>query len=165
MRKEDYAEKYLKSLKKINKLICNKEIEKAQWRSVAMSMGGSGDGERVQSSGSQQKMSEAVLHIVEIEREIDALIDSYVDKKKEIISVLEELEADEYDVLHKLYIQEVDAGIVAIECNKSYSWVMKKRMTGLQQVAEVLNKRREEKKHGKCKTAKNDGDSASKDIE
>lgn len=114
------AKDYLLQLKKLDCLIDNKIAEKAYWMDIAYSTTAAGSrtvkiknskGEyeehamsRVQSSGNQQKMSDAVDRCIDIDRDIDACIDRLCDERKKIISVIEQLEVVEYDLLHKVYV-------------------------------------------------------------
>ena len=61
------AKDFLKQLKKLDAMITNKLIEREQWKSIATGSTGVSDGERVQSSGSQQKMADAVARYIDIE--------------------------------------------------------------------------------------------------
>lgn len=133
------AKKYLQQVSKLNKLIENKMIERAQWKSIATSTGTFSDGERVQSSGSQQKMADAVGRYIDIETELDACIDRYIDKKNEVIQMIEQLPATEYDVLHKIYIQEIVLEDVADIYRKSYSWVTTVHGRALKMVQDMLD--------------------------
>lgn len=114
---------YLKQLEKMDTMIQNKLIERAQWKAIALSVTSYSDGERVQSSGSQQKMADAVDRCVDMELEIDTLVDRLVDLKREITQTIEQLNTAEYDVLHKLYIQGMTFDEVAQLKDKSKSWV------------------------------------------
>lgn len=126
------AEYYVRQVEKLDKLIANKLVEKEQWQAVAMTTTASAnDGDRVQSSGNQQKMAEAVHKMIEIDKEIDDLIDKFVDQKLSVIKTLEQLETVEYDILHKIYIQYMDMHQIAENYGKSYSWVVDKRRQGL----------------------------------
>lgn len=133
------AKVFLEQLAKLNKLIENKMIERQQWRAIAMGTGQGADGERVQSSGSQQKMADAIARYVDIEAEIDAAIDMYVDKKNHIISVIEQLPVTEYDILHKVYVQSIPLDEVAVMFCKSYSWATSKHGTALKAVQDILD--------------------------
>ena len=114
---------YLKQLEKLDTMIQNKLIERAQWKAIALSVTTHSGGERVQSSGSQQKMADAVDRCVDMEQEIDILVDRLVDLKREITQIIEQLNTAEYDVLHKLYIQGMTFDEVAQLKDKSKSWV------------------------------------------
>lgn len=70
-----------------------------------------------------QKMQNAVADLIDLTKEIDRMIDLYIAKRKEIISVLQRLPQKEYSVLYRYYIYKD---------NKS-----QKRMTW-EQVAEDL---------------------------
>ena len=105
MKKKLKAKEYLMQVEKIDRIIKNKLIEKEQWFDMATSITAASDGERVQSSGSQQKMADSVVRYVEIESDIDHYISLQIATKKDVIGVIESLPATEYDVLHKVYIQ------------------------------------------------------------
>jgi archaellum component FlaC len=124
----------------------NKLIEKAQWKAIATNTTAHNDGVRVQSSGSQQKMADAMDRFIDVEREINELIDKLIDAKKDIISVIEKLNATEYDVLHKIYIQRMSLYEVADIKNKTYSWVTTVHGRALQSVQRILDERERNEK-------------------
>lgn len=113
---------YLKQPQRLEVMIKNKLIERQQLKDIAFSITANSDGERVQSSGSQQKMANAVDRWVDMEAEINGLIDRLVDTKKEVIATIEQLSTAEYDVLHKLYIQGMTFDEVAAAKDRSKSW-------------------------------------------
>lgn len=132
---------YLKQLKKLDTIIKNKFIEKAQWKNIALGVTSNSDGERVHASGSKQKMADAIDRCIDMEAEIDGLVYRLIDLKREIISTIEQLNATEYDVLHKLYIQDMDYYDVAAAYGKSYSWATTVHGRALQNVQRILDKR------------------------
>lgn len=136
------AKDFLKQLKKLDAMITNKLIEREQWKNIATGSTGVSDGERVQSSGSQQKMADAVARYIDIEKEIDRIIDTLVDTKKDVISVIETLDVTEYDILHKHYVQYIELADIAIIYDKSYSWITTKHGRALQKVQEILDGRK-----------------------
>ena len=134
------AKDYLQQVSKIDKIIKNKLIEKEQWMAIATSTSTNpSDGDRVQSSGSQQKMADAVIRIVEMENEIDRYIDMLVDTKKDVIRTIEKLPTIEYDILHKAYIQYKELYSVASEYKKTYSWVTTVHGRALKHVQDILD--------------------------
>lgn len=135
------AKDFLKQLPKLNKMIENKMTEKEQWKSVAMQTTSFNTSDRVQSTPNQQKMSDAVVRYIEIETEIDQCIDALVDTKRDVISVIEQLEATEYDVLHKVYVQNITLDIVADRYDKSYSWATTIHGQALKNVQKILDER------------------------
>lgn len=131
------AEEYLQRVEKIDAMIRNKKIEAEQWRYIAQGSSGAIEGDRVQSSGNQQKMEAAVAKYVDTEEEIKQL----VMQKDDIIHTIEQLGVNEYDVLHKLYIQFMDMNEVAEQKGKSYEWVKAKRKKGLRLLQGILSKK------------------------
>ncbi len=145
------AKDFLKQPEKLDKMIKNKMIEKEQWKSIAMGTTSGGQSvkingvlhnmEKVQSSGSQQKMADAVSRYIDIEAEIDQFIDRLIDTKKDVISVIEQLNAIEYDLLHKVYVQYITLDDVACLYDKTYSWATTVHGRALKNVQNILNER------------------------
>ena len=133
------AQHYLEQLEHLETMIENKQIEKKQWRDIALGVTARYDGERVQSTSSQQKMSDAVIKLADIDREIDRIIDEKVDKRLEIIATIEKLKLHEYNVLHKMYIQKKSFKEVAAECGKSHSWVTSVYGSALSNLQKILD--------------------------
>lgn len=137
MRSQDY----LRQIAKIDKLIENKLIEKEQWKAIATGTTASSEGERVQASGSQQKMADAVCKYIEIEEEINQCIDRFVSVKQDVIRTIEQLPPVEYDILHKVYIQYKQLYEVADIYRKSYTWAKSTHGRALKSVQKILDER------------------------
>lgn len=135
------TQEYLLQLKKLDKLIENKMRECEQWKAIAMRTSSFSEGDRVQSSGSQQKMADAIDKYLDIEAEINRCIDELYDKRMEIISMIEQLNATEYDVLHKMYVQNLDYYAVAEACGQSYSWATTVHGRALQHLQKILKEK------------------------
>lgn len=136
------AKAFLRQARKYDRMIVNKMAEAAYWRDMAKSITGGAapeTGVRVQSSSSQQRMAEAADKYIDIEREIDADIDRLVDCKRRIIDVIEQLDTDQYDVLHKVYIQGMDFKQVATVKDMSYSNVTTLHGRALKNVQRILD--------------------------
>ena len=132
---------FLRQARKLDAMVRNKMIERQQWREIALGVSPNMSGDRVQSSGSQQKMADAVNRYIDLEREIDEAIDKLVDAKQDIIATIEQLDVTEYDVLHKVYIQGEELQEVADDYDKSYSWVTTIHGRALQSVQRILDER------------------------
>lgn len=149
------AKEFLRQIQKADRMIENKLIEKEQWKSVALGttahiqtakIGGVVQGlDRVQQSGSQNKMADAVERYIDIETEIDEYIDKLVELKKDVISVIEQLDIVEYDLLHKVYVQGIELYDVTNYYDKSYSWVTTIHGRAINNVQKILDKREEAK--------------------
>lgn len=132
------AKEYLKQPEKLDLLISNKLVEKEQWKSIALGITANMEGERVQSSGSQQKMADALNKAMDIEKEIAALIDRFVDTKKEVIQTIEKLPAEQYDICHKRYIQGIALKDIAELKNKDYTTITTTHGRALANVQAIL---------------------------
>lgn len=139
------AKDYLQKLQKLDKLIENKLAEKERWKCIATTTTAPLGGERVQSSGNPQKMADAVCRYIELESEINACIDRFVDQRQEIISTIEMLEVAEYDLLHKIYVQYLSLQDAATALDKSYTWVTTMHGTALKHIQQILDERECEK--------------------
>lgn len=135
------AKDFLRQAKKYDMMIKNKLIEVEQWKAIATGTTAQMGGERVQSSGNQQKMADAVAKYVDIEADRKKCIDGLMKAKNEIIEVIEQLNATEYDVLHKIYIQYMTLEDAASMYDKTYSWITTVHGRALQHVQEILDKK------------------------
>ena len=160
-----WAQDYLRLIRKIDRLIENKRAEKEQWEAVALGSSGGGNTvmingvphemDRVQSSGNQQRMADAILKYVDIDKEIDEYIYRLADVKRDVIGVLEQLSATEYDVLHKMYVgvlvkekgrtstRYMTQKEVAAHYDRSESWAKNVHRSGKKSVQRILDQRDE----------------------
>ena len=65
-----------------------------------------------------------------------------IDKKKDVISVIEHLNATEYDILHKVYVQYFTLDEVAEMYEKTYSWATTVHGRALRNVQKILDSRK-----------------------
>lgn len=100
-------------------------------------------GERVQSSGSKSKMADAIGKCVDMETEIDKLIDSLIDTKKDVIQTIEKLNSPiEYNVLHMRYIQFKDLQSIADHYHREYGWATTTHGRAIAAVQKILDEKR-----------------------
>ena len=135
------AKDFLLQIKKLDKLIENKLAEVARWREIANNTSVNMSSERVQSSGNHDMVANAICAYLDLEREIDQNIDELVNTKKDIISVIEQLHAIEYDILHKIYVQDLTLQDVASLYDMSYNWATTTHGRALKNVQNILDKR------------------------
>lgn len=144
MRKKTEAQIYLEQVEKYDSIIKNKLIEQQQWRDIALGITANMEGERVQSSGTQSKMADAVSKCVDMEAEIDSLVDKLIDLKKDVLQVIEGLHSTmQYNILHMKYIQYKEFWEIADKFGKDYSWATTLHGRALKNVQRIL----EERKH------------------
>ena len=134
--------KYLEQIAKLEKIINNRLNDAEHWMGVAFRITSVLTPDKVQSSGSQQKMAEAVERCLDIAREICESVDKLYIEKRERISKIEQLDIVEYDVLHKIYV-EYDKyptyDEVAEAYKKSNAWVSTQHTNAIKQLETLLN--------------------------
>ena len=136
------AKEFLRQVEKLDVRIANKLIEQKQWRDIALGITANMEGERVQASGSQSKMADAVAKIVDMENEINSLVDILINTKKEVIEAIERLDsAIEYNVLHMRYIQFQDLQDIADKYGKDYSWATTTHGRALKHLQVILDRK------------------------
>lgn len=135
------AKEFLKQVEKLDCMITNKLAERDQWKSIALGTSVQLS-EKVQTSGSQQKMADAINKYIDIESEINECVDNLIAKKKEVIGVIEQLPVDLYDILHKIYVQYYTFYDVADKKDISYSNVTTLHGKALKLVQKILDARK-----------------------
>ena len=142
MRKKSKAQLYLERVEMIDSIIKNKLIEQQQWKDIALGITANMGGERVQSSGTQSKMGDAINKCVDTEAEIDRLVDKLIDTKREVTAIIEQLDSPtEYNVLHMRYIQFKDLQSIADHYGKEYGWATTTHGRAIANVQRILDKK------------------------
>lgn len=134
------AKDYLLQVERLDARIANKLIEQQQWRDMAVSITANIGGERVQSSGSHQKMSEAIEKCLDMESEINSLIDELIDTKKKVINTIEKIYSPmEYKILHMRYIQHISLKDIAKQLDREYTVITTAHGRALKNVQKILD--------------------------
>lgn len=135
------AKSSLLQVERLDARIDNKLIERQQWRDIALGITSNIGGERVQSSGGQQKMSEAIEKCLDMENEINSLINELIETKKKVVDTIEKIYSPtEYKILHMRYIQHISLKEIAIRLNREYSWVTTTHGRALKSVQNILDR-------------------------
>ena len=132
---------FLQQVGKYEVIIHNKLVEVQQWKALAESTTSVLTPDKVQSSGSKQKMAESIERYIDIQNEINDYIDKLYEAKKEVLSKIEQLEPVNYDVLHKIYVQFMSFKDVADSYEKSYSWACKQHTRALDELETIISKK------------------------
>lgn len=130
-------EEYLGMIEKLNLLITNKILEKEELFTIATKTTQDNDG-MPHATGTSDKVGNSTVKIVEKEAEIDRVIDLFYDLKQEIIGQIQKLPAEEYDVLHKSFVQGISLSTIAEEKNKHVDTIKSVRRKGIANVR-ILN--------------------------
>jgi hypothetical protein len=142
LRQKSEAQRYLEQVEMLDAIIKNKLIEQRQWMEIALGITANMEGERVQSSGSQSKMADAIEKCVDMEAEIDSLIDRLIETKREVIKTIEQLDSPiEYNLLHMRYIQYYDLQGIADHFNKEYGWATTTHGRAIASLQKILDRR------------------------
>lgn len=130
------AKEYLQQLQRLDTMINQKIKELGDLRLMSQSVGGIDYSEdRVQSSPSgDAPFVKPVLRMIELEQEINAEIDRFVDEKHEIINQIQALQNPKHiDILYKHYVEFKRLKIVAVEMNFTYQYIVELHGTALKE--------------------------------
>lgn len=134
MEAQDYLRKYKKNLFKI----ANKRNEIALLETMREGTTAQMGGERVQTSGTSDKIATATARIVDLQAEIK----DCEREMKEITDTIETLDsADEYNVLHKRYVQDLLFKEIGAACGMNKDWATTIHGRALQNVKKILDER------------------------
>lgn len=103
---------YLGQIKRLDKLIKYKLRDLAELRAMSTSVSAPIKEVNVQTSGDKDRLGNTIAKIVDLETQINAMIDKYIDKKALIVSQIEQIENPKYyEVLYLRYV-----GNATVEC-------------------------------------------------
>ena len=99
------TKQYLGQINRLDKAIDNKLEEIDRLREMATSISISADPNKVQTSGEQDKLGEAIAKIVDLERETYELVQRYIFIRTKIINQIDELaETEDYELVYKYFV-------------------------------------------------------------
>ncbi len=150
------AKTYLTQIRKLDCMIEHKRSEQEQWMARALATSPSYDFDvdgRPQTCGNHQRMANAVVNSVFVDSEIERTLEALCAARKQIISVIEQLAAAEYDLLHKVYVGSpcinpqtgqrmysyMTLQEVAMAADRSYSWATHIHSTALRHVQRIID--------------------------
>lgn len=124
------TKQYLRQISRLDKMIKNKISELYQLKELYTSISSIKNEEIVQTTPNFDKIGTAYCKIDEREKELDDIIDLYVDKKSVIISQIDQMEDENhYEILFSRYIERKTFEKIADEM--SYSWRQVIRLHGI----------------------------------
>ena len=133
------AKSYLLQAKLYDTHINNKLEELARLKDLSLRVTSSLKPDVVSTSGNHDKIGDAVAKIVDLETEINQAIDAYVDKKREISRLIEQVQdPDQLTVLHKRYIQYEHWEQIACEMGFTYRNICYIHGRALQAVTKLM---------------------------
>ena len=137
---------YLELIEKLDAKIETKTEELERLRTLAEKMTASLGGERVQASGNQQKLEDCVIKILQVQNEINASVDKFIDYKKEAMELIDHAcDADCIRLLYKRYFSYMKWEEIAVDMNYTYQWISGGlHQRALAQVQKALDERSKE---------------------
>lgn len=97
----------LEQVRRLDVLINAKLVEREQLMALATRMTPDADGMPHGKGTVSDPVGNGAVKLVELAREIDRLVDEYMNQKQKVVKVLEQLPEEEYVVFHMHYIQYV----------------------------------------------------------
>ena len=115
------AKAFLKQVRLCDMHINEKIAELENLKELTLKITTTWKSDVVSSSGSQDKLGEAVARIVDLEEEINRAVDTYVDKKSEVSKVVEQVnDPDQVAVLYKRYFRHETWEQIACEMHMTF---------------------------------------------
>lgn len=110
------TKQYLNQIERLEKMIQNKLSEIYRLKTMACSVSVSNEKDKVQTSADKDRLGSAVAKIIDLERETDALVDSFIDKRNHIIEQIDSMEdSNMYHVLSARYVSNKSFDDIAAE--------------------------------------------------
>lgn len=101
------TKQYLSQIERLDKMIQNKLSEIYQLKTMACSVTVSNDSERVQTSSDKDRLGSTVAKIIDLEKETDKLVDSFIDLKKETMLIIRMIKSERHrEILFKKYLEQ-----------------------------------------------------------
>ena len=137
--KHNEAKEYLLQVKRCDVYIDDLLEELAWLKAKATKITSTLSPEPGGGSGNQDKLGDAVAKIIDIQQEINEAVDAFVDKKNEVRELLEQItNADQLDLLYKVYFQYQTLEQAACEMGYTYRNVCYIHGKALQEVERLL---------------------------
>jgi DNA-directed RNA polymerase specialized sigma subunit len=134
---------YLKQVKLYNTHINNKLDEMDRLKDIVTKVTTSLSFDPVHGSGNQDKLGNAVAAILDLQTEVNKAIDAYIDKKREICMVIDQIpDPDQLRVLYKRYFDDLTWEQIACDMHMSYRNVCYIHGKALQAVGKILEEKK-----------------------
>ena len=140
MRQKSEAQTYLEQYEMNFVQVECRMAERQQWHDLAFCITQQISGDRVKSSGSKSKMTEAYDHCIAMEAGISEEIKKLYKKQDEIKKTLAQLDnPTEYKLLHMRYIRLMELKDIADEFKADYTWVTTVHGRALKSLQDILD--------------------------
>lgn len=137
------ADEFLQRIEIYDSLVDAKISERDKLWELATKITVPTDREAIQTSGVSDKVGNIGAKLADVERELDEIIDEYIDIQRECIKLIERL-ADkpiEYKVIHKHYVLYKTLVEIEREENYSYDGIMRIKKRALQRIEDFMREK------------------------
>ena len=135
------TKQYLNQISRLDLMIKNKISELSNLREMIYGLSAISNEERVQTSPNFDKIGTAVSKLDALERDVDSLVDEFVDKRTKIISQIDSMENEcSYNVLFSRYVQKKTFEKISTEMNYSFKQTMRIHGKALKEFEEKYGK-------------------------
>lgn len=115
------AKQYLSQVERLNKMISNKLSEIYQVKSMALNISVLNEEDKVQTSGSKDRIGDMVSKMVDLEKEAQEYVNTYTDLRRKVIMQIDSMPKEtHYKVLFAKYIEHKTFDVISEEMG--YSW-------------------------------------------
>ncbi len=137
------AKAFLQQVELFDNYINNKLEELDRLKALTLKITTSLKQDVVSSSGSQDKLGDAVAKIVDLEAEINEAVDTFIEKKRAVSGIIEKVNnPDQANVLSKRYLLYERWEQIAMEMNFTYRHTTRIHGEALQTVRRLLSEER-----------------------
>lgn len=134
------AKEYLEGIKRLDNIINSLIAEYDAIKGMTTKITASSEGDRVQASGSQERMADMVCKMVDCQNSINANIDKYINMRNNILEVVQLLDnADHIAVLYKRYFEFKKWEQIACEIGLGWRGTLKLHGRALNAMDKILN--------------------------
>ena len=133
------AREYLLQIYILDRTINDKLDKIYLLKTTFYSTSGLSENERVQMSSDKDRTGNAVARIVDLEREVEGLVDRYVDLKKQVILYISQLKKQKHQfILTKRYIDYKSMRDIADELGMSERGCKKAHKKALEEISLII---------------------------
>lgn len=134
------TKQYLQQIERLDKMIQNKLSEIYQLKTMACNVTVSNDSERVQTSSDKDRLGSTVAKIIDLEKETDKLVDSFIDLKKETMLIIRMIKSERHrEILFKKYLEQKSLYEIAEELGMTDRGCKKAHKKALDEFEKIKN--------------------------
>lgn len=135
------TKQYLNQISRLDLMIKNKISELKDLREMIYGLSAVSNEERVQTSPNFDKIGTSLSKLDTLERDVDFLVDEFVDKRTKIINQIDNMGNEcSYNVLFSRYVQKKTFEKISTEMNYSFKQTMRIHRKALREFEEKYGK-------------------------